>query len=232
MGALAPTARSSAGQGERTSRAEPAERSAAGGGGRGEACSLEEVHDLEQLLDHLQQVGGEQDEVQVGDLVDAVGRRSFGPLLLVAGLVPLSPLSGIPGVPTVAGVAIATITVQLLLGRESFWLPAWVERKKIGRQRLEKTIAVLRRPARFVDRFLRPRLEGLTRSVGVYTVALLCMLIAILMPPLELVPFSTSLAGAAVTTFGLALIASDGLLGLIALVLTLSVGSVVAWALL
>jgi hypothetical protein len=45
---------------------------------------------------------------------------------------------------------------------------------------------------------------------------------------MELVPFSANLAGIVLTAFGLALIASDGLLALIAIVLTAGTIGVVA----
>lgn len=53
-----------------------------------------------------------------------IGRRSFGPLLLMAGLIILAPVVGdIPGVPSIMGVFIVLVSVQLLIGQEHFWLP-------------------------------------------------------------------------------------------------------------
>lgn len=191
-----------------------------------------DAQDLEELLDQLEEAASQRDEVHIGDVVDAIGRRSFGPLLLVSGLIVFSPLSGIPGVPSIVGILVALITVQMLIGRNYFWLPGWIERRGIKRERFCKAVKFLRRPARFVDRFLRPRLQGLTNRLGAYTVALTCTVIAVAMPPLELIPFSTTVAGAAIAAFGLALIARDGLLGLIALGLTGGVAGLVGVSLL
>ena len=56
---------------------------------------------------------------------------------------------------------------------------------------------------------------------------MLCIIIAISMPAMEVVPFVANAAGAALTAFGLSLIAHDGLLALIAFVFTtISVGLV------
>jgi hypothetical protein len=60
----------------------------------------------------------------------------------------------------------------------------------------------------------------ITKRVGLYAIALLCALIGVAMPSLELVPFSAHIAGLALTAFGLALIANDGLVGLFALTIT------------
>lgn len=48
----------------------------------------------------------------------------------------------------------------------------------------------------------------------------MCVLIAVAMPPMELVPFTATGAGAALTAFGLSLIAHDGLVALLAFAFT------------
>ncbi len=160
------------------------------------------------------------DHVSLGDIVESIGRRSFGPLLLVAGLLAVSPLTGIPGMPTTLGMLVALIAGQLLLRRKRLWLPHWLENRRIHREALCKCVKWLRRPARVVDRFLEPRLEGVTRRGGLYTIALVCTIVGVGMPSLELVPFSAHIAGLAITAFGLALLAHDGLVGLVALAIT------------
>ena len=57
---------------------------------------MKTVHNLGSLLDSLQEsTSGE--KVSVGAMLDAVGRRSYGPLLLLLGFVSISPLTIIPG---------------------------------------------------------------------------------------------------------------------------------------
>lgn len=48
--------------------------------------------DLEELLDRIEDAAQEDDPVSVGGILDEVGRRSFGPLLLVAGITTLAPI--------------------------------------------------------------------------------------------------------------------------------------------
>jgi hypothetical protein len=78
----------------------------------------------------------------------------------------------------------------------------------------------LRKPARFIDRFLGRRLTGLTEGPAIRVIALVCIVIAAAMPMMELVPFSANGAGAALTAFGLSLIGHDGLLALLAFLFT------------
>lgn len=74
----------------------------------------------------------------------------------------------------------------------------------------------MRRPARMIDRLIRPRFTLLVKGPGLYVMALGCMVIAGVMPATEVVPFSASIAGVALMAFGLAMISKDGLLALFA----------------
>ena len=184
---------------------------------------------LEELLDRMEAAAEEGDPVTLDAILDEVGRRSFGPLLLVAGLITLAPLIGdIPGVPTTMGVIVFLIAVQLLIGRDHFWLPKWLLERSVASEKLCKALKWARSPARFVDRFLRPRLTTLSEGAATYAIAIVSIVIAAGMPMMEVVPFSANIAGAALTALGLALIAHDGLLALIAFLLTaLTAGFVV-----
>ena len=74
---------------------------------------------LEGLLGKLAKAGREHDEVSVRDLRDAIGRRSFAPLLLTVSLVGFTPLGGIPGIPTTLAIMFILIASQIVLGHNS-----------------------------------------------------------------------------------------------------------------
>ncbi|MDT8409522.1 MAG: exopolysaccharide biosynthesis protein [Wenzhouxiangellaceae bacterium] len=67
--------------------------------------------------------------------------------------------------------------------------------------------------------------SGLRRA---YVIAATSILIAVIMPVLEFIPFSSAATGTALTAFGLSLISRDGLLALLSLSLT---GAVIGAAL-
>jgi hypothetical protein len=184
----------------------------------------EGVSSIEELLDSLLGAEGDGGRTSVDDIVTAVGRRSFGPLLLLAGLVTLAPLIGdIPGVPTLMATLVLLVAVQLLMGRDHFWLPAWLLKRSIARDKLDRAVTWMRKPARVVDRVLYPRLRFLTRRLGTMGIAVMCIVIALAMPPMEFVPFTANGAGLALTVFGLALIANDGLIAILGYIITLGI---------
>lgn len=181
----------------------------------------EEPETLEELLDAIHEAEAEGGTVSLAAILDSIGHRSFGPLLLLAGLITVAPLVGdVPGVPTLMAILVLLTAGQLILRRDHIWLPGWLLDRKVRKDRIEKAVDRLRRPARFIDRGTRPRLTRLVRGPGAYAVAVACVLIALAMPPMELVPFSANLAGAALTAFGLALVSRDGVLALIGFALT------------
>ena len=178
-----------------------------------------EITTLQQLLDRLDNAAtGERIDVEC--MMQAVGRSSFGALLLLGGLVTLSPLDIIPGIPTLIALAVVIVCVQLLSGRRHFWLPAWVLRRSIASQRFRRALTWLQKPARFGDRLVRPRLTALTTDAAIKVIAFGCIAVAMAMPVMEVVPFSANLAGIALSAFGLAVIAHDGLLALVAFAAT------------
>src|SRR3989337_1865325 len=94
---------------------------------------------LQQLLDRLDQAA-RRERVDVESMMEAVGRSSFGALLLLGGLVTLSPLDIVPGIPTLIALVVLLVCIQLLAGRRHFWLPAWLLRQSIARQRFRRAL--------------------------------------------------------------------------------------------
>ncbi len=71
----------------------------------------------------------------------------FGPLLFFPALIELMPIGSIPGVPTFLAVIIVLVAGQVLMGRKQFWIPGFIERRKVRAKRLEKAFSWLRKPA-------------------------------------------------------------------------------------
>lgn len=187
---------------------------------------------LDQLLDQLARVARQETTVSLRAIVLRLGDRSFGPLLLLAGLVTLAPLIGdIPGVPTLMAAVVLVVAAQLTIGREHIWLPRWLLARSAPADKVERAVAWLRRPARSVDRLLRPRLTPLTGRAGRRAIAIACIAIAALMPPMEFIPFSANGAGIALCAFGLAIIAHDGVVATVAFTATLATFAAVVYAL-
>ena len=108
---------------------------------------------------------------------------------------------------------------QLILGRETLWLPDLLLNRSVEKEKLHSAIEKLKRPTGYVDQFIKPRYNFLTNGTMTYPIAIVCLCIALTIPFMEFIPFSANFAGAALTAFGLSLIANDGLLALFGYIL-------------
>jgi hypothetical protein len=185
------------------------------------------ITNLEQLLERLGDAKGDHGRVTIDEMLDEIGHRSFGPMILFAGLVTLSPIGDIPGVPSLIAVFVLLVSGQMLLGRKYFWLPRWLLKRSVSKRRYQKSLRWLQRPASWVDRLIRPRLARLTGATGLRAIAATCLIIGLALPPMDFVPFSASGGGTALTAFGLAVMAHDGVLAALAFAVTAVVLGVV-----
>lgn len=173
---------------------------------------------LTHILNELDDLADSRHFVSVAQVLETVGRSSFGPFILVPGLIVLSPLGGMPGVPTLVALVVGIAAFQLIIGRCYFWLPYWLLKRKAPQAYIKKSLAFMRPIARVSETMLKSRVRWLTGPVGTRGIAAVCLAICLIMPPLEVVPFANTACGAALTLFGFALIARDGWLAGLSLV--------------
>jgi hypothetical protein len=182
---------------------------------------MAQTHDLAGLLGELERAAQENGpKVTVNDVMDCIGHRSFGPLLLVAGLLGMTPVAAVPGAPTILAMITLLVASQLLIGRDTFWLPKFLKERSVKADKLEKALRIAEKPARVVDRLVKPRLEVLTSGIADRFVAAACVIVALATPPLEFLPFVAFFPSLAIFTFGLGLLARDGLLVAIAFLIS------------
>lgn len=162
------------------------------------------------LLDRLEQeTHGER--LSLAEVLRIIGNRGYGPLLLVVSLLAILPTGVIPGLPSICGLSIVLIASQLAWGRRFPWLPRRMRRLSIERQRFVETAHRIKPVTRRLDRFVKPRLTILISGAAARGLAVVCIMLGLLMIPLELLPFAVIAPGSAVALIGLGLSGHDGL---------------------
>jgi hypothetical protein len=142
---------------------------------------------LTDLLDHLEHsIKG--DDVAISDLVREIGPQSFAALMLLFALISTSPASAIPGVTAVVAVIESLLVIQMIAGRHSLWLPKFISRRRLSRDKLCNGIQWLRKPVRFVERFLKERLTALVTPPVMYLPLSLILVLTLFMPFMEVIP--------------------------------------------
>lgn len=166
-------------------------------------------HALSDVLDQLQN-SLEGESVSVQDITESLGGRSFASLLLIFPLISFSPASAIPGVTATVAAIVFILVGQMILGRESVWLPAFISRRRVSSSKLRRGLEWLRKPVRFVERYLKARLTFILHRPWLYLPLVLILVLTLFMPFMELVPTSGSIASAIIALFAAGLLTRDG----------------------
>ncbi len=171
---------------------------------------------LEEVLDKaIREAEG--DQVTLDEILAVFGHRSFGPILMVLGLIAvMPPLGAVPGVPAVVGAVILLITLQIIFGRKHIWLPQSVRDRGYSKEKLAVANEKARPWLRKIDGIVTRRLPWLARGIFSYFAAIMISVLALSIIPLELIPFAVALPGLTIVVFGVAMVARDGMLMLLA----------------
>lgn len=159
------------------------------------------------------------DVLTLGELKDSFHERGFGLLMAIAAI-PLSfPIPAPPGFATIFSIPLFIISVQMVWGLDSPWLPNWLAKKEIERKTLatlfEKANPYLRR----IEALLKPRFAFASSKNGEKMIGISAFIFCI---PIALpVPLSNFLPGLGILLMSLGLLSRDGLL--------IIIGSISGW---
>lgn len=151
------------------------------------------------------------DTLTLDEILESVGRRSYGPLLLVIGLFAISPATILPGMTWFAAALTLLVAGQMALGRPRIWLPKKALQAQLPRDVVRSGVEKGRGAAKVIDKLLKPRLTVLSKPPFVNLVALMVIAAALITFPLGLIPLAPLAPGLAVVFFGLGMVARDGL---------------------
>lgn len=166
---------------------------------------------LTDVLDSLDDKA-EGEKLTLGAMVDAIGSRGYGPLILAAALVELMPTGGIPGIPTMVAITVIIFSAQLVAGRERPWVPQRLRNKGVSRNKFNKAREKVKPLTTRIDHLVKPRLSMLVTPFAARVVGVMCILLALTMPPLEIMPFLSYIPAFAIAFFALGLCTRDGLI--------------------
>lgn len=175
-----------------------------------------ELRSLTDILEAVEELAHKEDTVTVGHVVQSLGRASTAAMIFLPAVVAATPLSGIPGLSALCGIIIALVSAQAFAGQSRLWLPGVILRRTVNGDQLFDGLQKVRRPLRFLDDHTHRRLSVLTTGIGARLLFALCMLGGLIMPFLELIPFSASAVAICITFLSIAILTLDGALVLIA----------------
>jgi hypothetical protein len=146
--------------------------------------------------------------VSIGAIRDAMGDRSFAPLLVLFAAFNLLPLP--PGTSAILGVPLLIISAQMVYGSKQVWLPRYVSERALSAETFRSMMnGIIPRLTR-LERVIRPRYWPFWRRRGDRIVGVVALVLAIVVTlP---IPLGNWLPAFATALLGLALSERDGIL--------------------
>ncbi len=169
------------------------------------------------ISDRLDQLAekAEGDSVSLEWIMGQLHERAFGLFLLVLALPCCIPF--LYGVPQIVALPLMFVSVQILLGRETPWLPERLATRTVSTEGLQN-LALRAGPwLRRIEAFSRPRKAQLTRAPldRIVGLALVLFSASILVP----LPGTNTVPGFAVVLISMGLLQRDGILVIIGMLL-------------
>lgn len=152
------------------------------------------------------------DRLTFTDLAHQLHYRAWGGLLFLFSSINVLPLP--PGTTFFFAMPVLLIAGQMIVGRETPWFPAKLDRRGVTKAELRRIIGKIDWLETRIERLFKPRLASLTGSTASRFIGLACFLLALIIAiP---VPLLHHAPAASIALFGLALIYRDGMLVIVA----------------
>lgn len=149
-------------------------------------------------------------ELTYQHILQILGERAFGIVLLFFALPSALPFSAVPGISAVFSIPIALFACQMIFARETLWLPKIIAKRTIHQKTISKIIHATVPYLTKVEYFLKPRWTFMTcRFMEIINGSIIFCLAILLMLP---IPLSNFIFAVLLIIFSLGLIEKDGIL--------------------
>jgi len=163
-------------------------------------------HILLDLNDNL----GVRDKITIGDILKSMGDKSFLIAIIIFSLPNFIVLP--PGLSAVFGAPALCLSLQILFGCKTMWLPDFLLNRTITGKTLSTLCNGTKKYARFIDRVAKPRAEFII-SDTLNQIFMVILSVIICLP----IIFGNTLPAIAISLFALSSIRRDGFIFLVGL---------------
>ena len=173
--------------------------------------SLKEI--LEQTLENTQF-----QSLKISEIFKHLGSKGFGIILVFLSLPSALPVPA-PGYSTPFGIAIVLIAFQILIGKDAFKTPKFIQNIEFQPKLAQKVLVFAIRSLKKIEPFIKPRLLKFQSKQMRPLIAINLILLAILM--ILPIPLTNTLPAIVICLLGISICECDGLLTLISIILSL-----------
>ena len=166
---------------------------------------------LENLFDELVEAA-DGTSITLGEILDALEKRSFGPLLLLPTLISIMPIIGmLPGVTWAMSALTLLISLHFLVNSRKLWLPQRIRRFQVSAQAFRRGVEWARPWLRRVDSVIEPRLDIVFLWPWTMVFAGLCVVMSLAMFAASIVPGGVVVPALGIVIMAAGLTVRDGL---------------------
>lgn len=153
-------------------------------------------------------------------VLNMLGERAFGIVLIFFALPSALPLSALPGISFLFSLPIAIFSFQMIIARKTLWLPKAIADRTVSHDIIAKVIHKSVPFLQKIEHLSRPRLPVMTsRGFEIINgVIIFCLSLLLMLP----IPFSNFIFSGLIILFGLGFVEKDGLF-----IMTAYVGTIV-----
>ncbi|MBZ9656372.1 exopolysaccharide biosynthesis protein [Phyllobacterium lublinensis] len=164
-----------------------------------------ETRRLSSVLVQLGETSAER--VSLDDILSALSERSFGALMVLFAALNLVPL--LPGTSTIFGIPLVLVSIQMMIGREEPWFPAFMRRKSIPVESYRTFIRKFRPLLMRFEKLARPRYWFVPQVLveRVVSIVVLLMSLIVILP----IPLINQMPALAIVLIAIGLGERDGL---------------------
>jgi hypothetical protein len=147
------------------------------------------------------------EHISLGDIIDTLGDRGYGLLMLTLTLPNLVPIY-LPGLSAVTGLPLAAVALQMALGRPRPWLPDFLLRRSVAKTDFQRLVLRALPWLARIERVLKSRLDGFAHGPVERLIGAVCVVLALLLSlpvPLTNIPLAVP-----VILFSLGVLERDG----------------------
>lgn len=149
------------------------------------------------------------ERVSIANLLEAFHERGFGFLLLIFSVPMALPIPVPPGINVLLASPLILLTAQQAIGRHTIWLPEGMKKRTIKSSKLQKVINASLPWFKRLEKFVKPRLEFMTRGVFSYLIGVfgLIMALSVCVP----LPMTNTVPSLGIALMSVGVIMRDGL---------------------
>ncbi len=161
------------------------------------------------------------DKSTLGDFIEHLGPSSFALVIFILSLIMAGPWPLPPGMSAIIGLPLLFISLQLVWGNQSIWLPSKLDKKSISEKRIKKFVGKTLPTLHWLEKFLHVRCTFVFSNAGLRVIGLVIAVLSLIMSlP---IPGGNFLPGLCICLLSLAMLQRDGAFAILSMVFSVAI---------